>query len=535
MNARILLLPVFLLGFVSRVSAAERPNILFAFADDWGRYASAYATIDGPGTVNDVINTPAFDSVAKDGVLFRNAFVGAPSCTPCRSSLLSGRYFFRTGRGAILNGAVWDESILTYPLLLQDAGYHIGFTYKVWSPGKPVDAPYGGKQNEFETHGIRFNGFSQQATRMVEKEGMPIRKAKQKLLSEVAGNFNDFLAARPDGKPFCYWFGPTNVHRKWTAGSGKKLWDIDPDNLKGKLPKFLPDVPVVREDFADYLGEVMAFDHSLDVILKRLKELGELENTLVVVSGDHGAPGFPRGKCNLYDFGVAVPLAVRWPKKIPANRIIDDMVNLKDLAPTFLDAGGVPVPDVMSGKSLMPVLESKKSGQVDPDRTWVITGRERHVASARAGRLPYPQRALRTTKYLFIKNFAADRWPMGTATGITDDSCPANDQLSNNTRATFADFDASPTKAWLVEHRKDEPELYQLAFGKRPANELYVLADDPDQIHNVANDDRYKSVVEELRTSLWAKLRLNGDPRTDGVRSDMYELPPYAGEESTAN
>ena len=92
-----------------------RPNILFAFADDWGRYASAYREIEGEGTPNALVETPNFDRVAKDGVLFTNAFVPAPSCTPCRSAILAGRYFWQTGMGAILQCATWDSSIPTYP------------------------------------------------------------------------------------------------------------------------------------------------------------------------------------------------------------------------------------------------------------------------------------------------------------------------------------------------------------------------------------------------------------------------------------
>ena len=240
-------------------------------------------------------------------VLFKNAFVTAPSCTPCRSSLLSGQYFYRTGRAAILQGAVWDDKIPSFPLLLRDSGYHIGETYKVWTPGTPRDAPFGAGKYGFEK-AARFNGFSQNVSRMV-NGGQSVKDAKQVLYDEVSANFESFLKARPVDKPFCYWFGPTLVHRKWIQGSGKKLWGIDPDSLKGKLPGMLPDVPIVREDFADYLGEVQAFDHALGLILKRLEQLGELDNTIVVVSGDHGAPGFPGGKCNLYDFGTAVPLA----------------------------------------------------------------------------------------------------------------------------------------------------------------------------------------------------------------------------------
>ena len=114
-------------------------NILFCFADDWGRYASCYAKIDGKPSINDAIKTPNVDRLAREGVLFRNAFVNAPSCTPCRSSLVSGRYFFNCGRGAILNGAVWDSAIPTFPLLLKDNGYQIGKAYKVWSPGTPAE------------------------------------------------------------------------------------------------------------------------------------------------------------------------------------------------------------------------------------------------------------------------------------------------------------------------------------------------------------------------------------------------------------
>jgi len=105
---------------------SQRPNILFCFADDWGRYASIYTNVETRPSINQVLKTPVIDRVAREGVLFKNAFVTAPSCTPCRSSLLSGQYFFRTGRGAILQGAAWDSSIPSYPLLLRDAGYHIG-------------------------------------------------------------------------------------------------------------------------------------------------------------------------------------------------------------------------------------------------------------------------------------------------------------------------------------------------------------------------------------------------------------------------
>ena len=509
-----------------RAVAADRPNILFCFADDWGRYAGAYAKVDGKPSPNDVVKTPHIDRVAREGVLFRNAFVNAPSCTPCRSALLSGRYFFNTGRGAILSGAVWDSNIPSWPLLLKDSGYHIGETYKVWSPGTPNDAPFGAGQFAYEQVGGQYNNFSENVTKLV-RAGTSLDDAKQKLFAEVTGNFNAFLAARPKDQPFCYWFGPTLVHRQWEQGSGQALWGIDPESLRGKLPKFLPDVPEVREDFADYLGEIQGFDAGVGLLLKRLEEADELDKTIVVISGDHGAPGFPGGKCNLYDFGLGVTLAVRWPGQ-PQGRVVDDLVNLMDLAPTFLEAGGVKAPPGMNSRSLVGILKSEKSGQVDPSRTWNISGRERHVGTAREQNLPYPQRCLRTKDHLYIRNFAPERWPLGSPLGLTADSAPDAAALANNTYAAFADMDASPTKAWLVAHRHD-PQWkwhYDYAFAKRPAEELFDLRSDPDQITNVAADATYAAIKAELSQRLMQTLTEVGDPRVTGD-GQTFERPPF--------
>jgi len=508
--------------------AAKRPNILFAFADDWGRYASAYAKIDGPGTISDAVRTPNFDRVAREGVLFRSAFVSAPSCTPCRSAILSGQHFWRTGRASILRGAVWDYSNPAYPLLLRDAGYHLGETYKVWSPGTPVDAPYGAGQHAYEKAGSRFNQFSQNVTAMV-AQGRTIDAAKQVLYDEVRGNFDAFLADRKSGQPFCYWFGPTNVHRKWTKGSGKKLWGIDPDQLKGKMPAFLPDVPEVREDLADYLGEAQAFDAALGLLLARLAEVGELDNTLVVVSGDHGAPGFPHGKCNLYDFGSSVSLAIRGPG-VTGGRVVDDLITLPDLAPTFLEAGGVTPPSVMTGRSLVSLLRSTQSGRVEAARDAVYIGRERHVEGARSDFMPYPQRAIRTHDFLYIVNFRPDRWPLGDPYRLEGQNPPTVEELTEETRVSLPDEDAGPTKAWLVGMRNDPKwkAHFDWVYGKRPREELYDLKSDPQQTKNVAAEPRYATQRAGLERRLMDELKRTGDPRlVDNGR--FYETPPMSG------
>ncbi len=515
-------------GDSSRAAEAQRPNILFAFADDWGRLASAYAAVDGRGSLHELVRTPNFDRVAQRGVLFKNAFVNAPSCTPCRSSILSGQYFWRTGRGAILRGAVWDDTIPSWPLLLKVSGYHIGKTWKVWGPGVPTDAPYGGQAHAYQKAGGRFNQFSQNATQMV-ATGKTVDEAKQALLAEVRGNFTQFLADGKSDQPFAYWFGPTNVHRKWIKGSGKALWGFDPDALKGRLPPFLPDVHAVRQDLADYLGEIAAFDAALGVLLEELEKSGQLDNTLIAISGDHGPPGFPHGKCNLYDFGTQVALAIAGPG-VQGGRVVDDFVNLPDLAPTFLQTGGVAVPDVMTGRSLWPVLKSDRAGQVDPARTWVVTGRERHVESARAGNLPYPQRSIRTPEYQLVINFRPDRTPLGDPYRLDSSDPPTEEQLTEDTRVTLPDEDAGPTKAWLVLHR-DDPQwrpYFDHAYGKRPREELFDLKKDPHQMHNVAGDPEYAVALAELRQQLMSELTRTGDPRL-ADEGTFFETPPMAG------
>ena len=506
-----------------------RPNIVFAFADDWGRYASAYRNQHGEGTIHELIETPNFDRIAEEGALFLNAHVPAPSCTPCRSSILSGRYFWQTGLGAILAGARWDESIPTYPLILEEAGYHIGYTYKVWTPGLTEHAPYGGERTAYESAGIRFNNFSEEVTELLEDKS--IASAKQEMYDEVRGNFDSFIAARPSDKPFCYWWGPTNTHRTWQRGSGKELWGLDPDNLKGRMPAFLPDVHEIREDFNDYLGECVAFDAGLGVIIERLEAIGELDNTLIVVSGDHGIPGFPRGKCNLYNFGTEVAMAVRWHGEVSSGRIISDFVNLMDLAPTFLDAAGADFPEGMVGRSLTPLLKSLESGRIEEERDFVVTGRERHML-AREGFLPYPQRAIRTDNFLYIHNFEPDRWPAGDPGGLDDDDAapPSEEDILSNYLAVYGDMDLGPTKVWMIYNRarEDVKPLFQLGFGKRPQEELYDLRKDPDYMQNVAYDSEYEQILADLHSRLMAVLKEQDDPRVT-ESPPRFELPPYGG------
>jgi N-sulfoglucosamine sulfohydrolase len=363
------------------VVAADRPNILLLFADDLGRYASAYADPANPSP-NDVVKTPVFDRVATEGALFRNAFVSVPSCTPSRAALNTGRHFFRNGSHSQLHHP-WQkgapdpfDKVKGMPVTLQEGGYHIGLTYKLHMR----DSIIGGKQNLYNKAGGNLNQYSQVLSKADDKAA-----AREKILGQVRGNFRDFLAKRKEGQPFFYSFNPTNTHRKWIRGSGKDLWGLNPDDLKGKLPPVLPDVPMIREDVADYLGETMAFDAACEVLIKEVEKMGELDNTIVAISGDHGIPGFPRGKCNLHDFGSRVLLAIRWPGKVAAGRDVKVPVSLIDLAPTFLAAAGLESPDDPNGENLLPGLAP---GADDSKLARLGADRSRETRRQRAGGPP---------------------------------------------------------------------------------------------------------------------------------------------------
>jgi uncharacterized sulfatase len=237
-------------------------------------------------------------------------------------------------------------------------------------------------------------------------------------------------------------------------------------------------------------------------------------------------PGMPRGKCNLYDFGVAVPLAIRWGASVPGGRVVDDFVSLPDLAPTFVEAAGLKPPEVMTGRSLVRVLKSQKSGQVDGTRDHVLVGRERHVAAARTDNLPYPQRGIRTANFLLIRNFEPDRWPFGTGPGHgrPAGALPSYEDLRDNTFVAYGDWDASPTKAWIL--TQGEEKYIQYAVGRRPGFELYDLRSDPHCLHNVADEAAYARDRERLTEQLMSELRDSSDPR---VTDDPvpFENPPY--------
>ena len=471
----------------STAADAAKANILFLFGDDWAwPHASCLGTPQ--------VRTPTFDRLAREGVLFRNAHCAAPSCSPSRAAVLTGQWHWRLVVGANLRGAL-AARFTVYPDLLEQAGYFVGLSGKGYGPGSIADRPRNPAGPTFK-------------------------------------DFEAFLAARPKDKPFCFWFGSHNPHRpyKWQGGRQR---GFDPGKVV--VPPYLPDNATIRDDIADYYAEVEAFDRESGAILAALEKAGELDRTLIVMSGDNGWP-FPRCKAGLYDSGTHQPLAVRWAGKIKAGRVVEDFVSLADLAPTFLEAAGLSVPATMTAKSLLPVLLSEKSGQVDPQRDHVLTGMETHVpcrALADGGQGGYPMRSIITRDFHYIRNFRADRWPAGDPAG---GEMPSYELLAKNTRLAWGDCDASPSKAWILTHRDDPATkaFADRAFGKRPARELYDLRKDPYEMTNVAEDPAYADTVRQLDNRLMAELKATADPRATGGGDefDRYNARPQTPAEA---
>lgn len=476
-------------GATGASSPGRRLNILFAIADDWSwPHAGAYGCR--------FVKTPAFDRVAREGVLFNRAFCASPGCSPSRAAILTGRPIWQLEQAGT-HASAFPRKLEVYPDLLEAAGYHVGFTGKGWGPG------------DFKAGGRDRNPAGPPFSR--KRLGADVSAGIHD--DDYAGNFALFLSQRPEGRPFCFWYGGKEPHRAYEKGAGlkagKTLADVD-------VPPYLPDTPEIRSDLLDYAVEIEWFDRHLGRMIALLEEAHELENTVILVASDNGMP-FPRAKANLYEYGTHMPLAIRWPGDVARGRVLDDLVSHIDLAPTILEAGRVDAPGSVVGRSLVPLILSRKAGFVDPTRDRVFAARERH-SSAREGNLGYPGRAIRTPEFLYIRNFAPDRWPAGDPRGVDGDEYG------------YYDIDPSPSKRFLIAHREEAAfsRYFRLAVDRRPAEELYDLKDDPGTVANVAERPEYAAALRSLRGELQAWLKLTDDPRVVGNGEAFERYPRYS-------
>jgi len=327
----------------------QLPNILICIADDAGHMGGKYPWV----------NTPAFDRVATGGISFSNAYTPNAKCAPSRACLLTGRNSWQL-KEAANHFSNFPAEFKTYPEALEDFGYFTGYTGKGWAPGNPGEV--NGKKREL--CGKEWNNI---------KTKPPTKSMSNR---DYSANFIDFYNHKPDGQPFCFWYGGHEPHRRYEYGSslkaGKKLSDIK------EVPEFFPDNDIVRTDMLDYALEIEYFDSHVTKISDFLESKGELDNTLVIVTSDHGMP-FPRAKSDEYDASNHIPLVIMWGKNIKdPGRVIDEYVSFIDIAPTFFEAIGLNWEESgmqeTPGTSLIPFFKGKNENF----RDYVLIGKERH-------------------------------------------------------------------------------------------------------------------------------------------------------------
>ncbi|MCX7007942.1 MAG: sulfatase [Kiritimatiellaeota bacterium] len=458
----------------------SRPNILFALADDWSfGHAGAYGC--------SWVKTPAFDRVARDGLLFTRAYTPDGKCAPSRACIITGRNPWQLGAAAN-HVPFFPPEFKSVFEALGEHGYFAGMTLKGYAPGIAKDAQ--GKPRQMT--GQPFN------KRTAPPPTPDISR------NDYAANFADFLDAAPNEPHRGYEFG------SGVAKGGKKISDI------GRVPACWPDNATVRNDLLDYAFEVEHFDRHLGRMLAELEKRGLLENTLVVVSADNGMP-FPHDKGNAYHDSDHLPLALMWPRGIrKPGRTVEDYVSFIDFAPTFIEVAGVKPEQTgmaaLTGRSLAEYFATEQSGRIVAARDHVLIGRERNDVG-RPHDEGYPVRGIVKDDWLYLHNFEPTRWP----------AC--------NPETGYLDTDGGPTKTEVLKTRlvPEQKHFWDTCFGKRPQEELYDLQHDPDCVVNLTGKPDYATRQAAMKQQLFDELKQQADPRMSG-QGAQFDAYPYANE-----
>ncbi len=497
---------IFIICSCNNQEKKNLPNILFAIADDQSfPHASAYGFKQ--------VNSTGFDMVANSGVLFNNAFVAAPQCSPSRASILTGKNIWQIEEAGT-HASHFPKKLRVFTDILEESGYDLGYTGKAWAPGNwKIE---GWERNpvgpEFNKHVINNNEIE-----ISEIDFFPSGISSK----DYFKNFLDFHSSKERDKPFFFWYGGHEPHRNYDYGSGVKSGKDITDSFP---PQFLPDNNVTKNDMLDYLLEIDHFNNHLKKMLEYLEEIGELDNTIVIVTADNGMP-FPYAKANLQEYGTHVPLAISWLNKITESKITNDLVSLIDLAPTILSLVGITNPVEMTGKDFSKILLLKDS---KPIRNFVLTGRERHT-HARPDNLGYPSRAIRTKNFLYIMNLKPERWPMGNPVpknSINDSLESAGLKKYKSIYPGYHDIDGSPTKTLMMNKNAmvGNENLFEIGFNKRSKEQLYDIINDPACLNDLSKKVEYAEVLESLKNKLVNNLTVQKDPRMFG--SEIFDSYP---------
>ncbi|WP_138476759.1 sulfatase family protein [Dyadobacter bucti] len=340
-------------GF-AKISAQSTPNIIFIIADD--------VSWDDIGTYgNTKIKTPNLDKLAKDGIKFTNMYLTASSCSPSRTSILTGRYPHNTGAAELHTPL--PAHLKFFPELLKQNGYFSALVGK-WH------------------------------------EGPATKRAYDTLLVDRAANgegaeeqWVNLLKSRPKNKPFFFWLAPLDAHRPWSKKTAGHVHNPDTEII---VPPTLADTKETRLDLAAYYNEISNLDHYVGLLQKELERQGIADNTLIIFTADNGRP-FPGSKTRLYDAGVKTPFIVKWPKGIKAGQTCQSLVSSIDIAPTLLELSGTKTPETVQGKSFVSLFKT-------PDkefRKYVFAEHNWHDYAAY-------ERSVRSKDFLYVINKRTD-------------------------------------------------------------------------------------------------------------------------------
>lgn len=328
----------------------KTPNIIFIIGDD--------ISIDDIGAYgNTKVKTPHLDQLAANGLKFNNMFVTSSSCSPSRTSILTGRYPHNTGAAELHSPLPGHLNF--FPELLKKAGYYTALAGK-WHEGKITERAY-----DTVIAGEKANGLGGE------------------------DQWIKILQNRPADKPFFFWFSPFDAHREWSADSFPVTHD---PATEVSVPATLRDDSATRRDLASYYNEIGRLDFYVGELYKQLQQQGIAENTIIVFTADN-ARAFPGSKTRLNDRGLKTPFIFYWPKAVPQPNVVDALVSSIDIAPTFLQLAAVKVPVTIQGVSFHSLIQQPSLAfrkHIFGEHNW-------HDYEAY-------ERSVRTKDYLYIYN-----------------------------------------------------------------------------------------------------------------------------------
>jgi arylsulfatase A-like enzyme len=459
----ILLTSLLFLTWAGMSAAAEpvRPNILLVLSDDHSvPHVGCYGNKD--------IQTPNLDRFAAEGLRLDRTYVACPQCVPSRAAIMSGRSPVAIQMTRF--SAPLSLDVKVFPELLRAHGYYSGVagrTYHLDGSRLPPES-----EKVFDKYDLRT--FPKRLDYVKVAGGR--REA-------MIAQYREFLDQVPKGKPFVLQLCFSDPHRPLDRNAIPK--PHDPAKLR--LPAHYPDTKLVRDDFARYYDEIARFDGDFGSVLDELSKRGLADNTLVVFMGDNGASQL-RGKGTLYEFGVHVPLIVRWPGKVKAGSTTSELISGEDLAPTFLEVAGAAVPKEMTGRSFLKLLR----GEAFEGRRYVFAERGAHGSGLPTNSAAFDLgRCVISARYKLIYNAL---WQLPY------------------TPVDFANEPFWKELRRIHEDGKLSPAMSKLYFSPtRPMFELYDLEADPAEMNNLAGAAETAAVEKELKAVLQEWMILQRD------------------------